>query len=154
MFKIHSNQIVHRLKIAAYIEYWFPLKKGPFWAFWGIKTWFPLCKWFQTWSNKVDSESPCCHFDTKNDVVTMKNISVRLFSNAMNPLWAPVGGQSLSIKDTCSKAINIIVCDSILRPGHLIAQISLCLYLKLPAWPGAGNFVEWLLDGIFLTGTL
>ena len=45
-------------------------------------------------SNRVDSESPhpCGHFDTKIEVVTMKNISARFF-NAVNSKCAPVGGE-------------------------------------------------------------
>ena len=40
MFKIDSNQIVHRLKMVTNIEYWFPLhsKKGFFECFWALKS--------------------------------------------------------------------------------------------------------------------
>ena len=47
------------------------------------------------WSNRVDYESPypCGHFDTKIEVVTMKNINARFFSNAVKPKWASFGGE-------------------------------------------------------------
>ena len=47
------------------------------------------------WSTKVDSESPhlCGNFDTKIEVVTIENIRARFFFNAVNPKFAPVGGE-------------------------------------------------------------
>ena len=49
------------------------------------------------WSTWVDSESPysCGHFDTKIEVVIMKNNRAIFFFNAVNPKCNLVGGEPL-----------------------------------------------------------
>ena len=94
MFKLVSNQIVHKIKVATNIEYWFRLNSNCL-AVLGSKTLFTLWKWFQIWSTKVVSERPhsCGHFDTKIKVVS-------IFSNGVNPMWTRVSGQPLKDLNT------------------------------------------------------
>ena len=56
------------------------------------------------WLTRLDSESPSSfgNFDTKIDVVTMKNIRARFFYNALNPKCATVGGEPRRSSLVCS----------------------------------------------------
>ena len=81
------------------------------------------------WSNRVYSEShcPCGHFDTKIEVVTMKNISARFFFNTVNPQCNPVIGGS---RNTCSEGLRVKSYHRHARQRNIVLQFNKIFWNK------------------------